>query len=115
MKRRLETLLTHLIEQQATQNARLDKIAALLISQQLLTECIDHRGTPRDAETCAEIVGESFSAGLCLLGELEQRNKNYLYQQQEFFIEETDENYDGGEDSDDDDDEPRSNSLVNSF
>jgi hypothetical protein len=112
MKRRLEDLLTHLIEQQAAQSARLDKLAALLISQQLLTECVDHRGNPRDAETCAEIVGESFSAGLCLLSELEQRNKNYLYQQQEFFIEETDESYDNSED---DDTDPGSGSLVNSF
>jgi hypothetical protein len=112
MKRRLETLLTHLIEQQAAQNARLDKLAALLISQQLLTECIDHRGNTRDAETCAEIVGESFSAGLCLLNELEQRNKNYLYQQQEFFIEELSED---PEDETDDDDESGPNALVSSF
>jgi hypothetical protein len=112
MKRRLETLLTHLIEQQAAQNARLDKLAALLISQQLLTECIDHHGNARDAETCAEIVGESFSAGLCLLSELEQRNKNYLYQQQEFFIEELSDDQD---DEDDDDDESGPNALVNSF
>ena len=108
MKRRLESLLTHLVEQQAKQNARLDKIAALLLSQQLLTECIDHHGDARDAETCAEIVGDSFSASLCLLGELEQRNKNYLYQQQEFFIEEE-------EDDDDDDEELGPNALVNSF
>lgn len=106
MRRRLETLLNTLIQLQAQQNAKLDRLAALLISQQLLTECVDHHGNPRDAETCAELVGDSFSAGLCLMGELEQRNRDYLYQQQEFFID--------NEDSDDDDDTD-TNNLVNSF
>jgi hypothetical protein len=79
-----------MLEAQLQQNAKLDKLAALLLSQQLLTECIDHHGHVRDADTCAEIVAESFSAGLCLLGELEQRNKQYLYQMSEFFLEEND-------------------------
>lgn len=83
----IKALLTKLVELQTQQSAKLDKIAALLLSNQLLTECIDHNGKPRDADTAAEIVSESFSAGLCLLGELEQRNKQYLYQMQEFFIE----------------------------
>jgi hypothetical protein len=92
------------------QNAKLDKLSALLISQQLLTECIDHHGNARDAETCAEIVGESFSAGLYLLNELEQRTRNYQYQQQEFFID------DDNHEEDDDDDTPSGpNALVNSF
>jgi len=112
MKRRLDSLLEHLIELQVMQNAKLDRLSALLISQQLLTECIDHHGNARDAETCAEIVGESFSAGLYLLNELEQRNKNYLYQQQEFFIDNED-----NDNNDDDDDYTQSgpNALVNSF
>lgn len=109
MKRRLDSLLEHLIEQQAVQNAKLDRLSALLVSQQLLTECIDHHGNARDAEICAEIVGESFSAGLYLLNELDQRNKNYLYQQQEFFID------DNNNDDDDDDTQSGSNALVNSF
>ena len=83
----IKALLTKLVELQTQQSAKLDKIAALLLSNQLLTECIDQNGKPRDADTAAEIVSESFSAGLCLLGELEQRNKQYLYQMQEFFIE----------------------------
>ena len=111
MKRRLESLLDLLIEQQALQNAKLDKLSALLISQKLLTECIDHHGNARDAESCAEIVGESFSAGLYLLNELEQRNRNYQYQQQEFFIDDDKHN----EDDDDDDNAPGPNALVNSF
>jgi len=110
MKRRLESLLDLLVEQQALQNAKLDKLSALLISQQLLTECIDHHGNARDAETCAEIVGESFSAGLYLLNELEQRTRNYQYQQQEFFIDD-----DNHEEDDDDDTSSGPNALVNSF
>jgi hypothetical protein len=110
MKRRLESLLDLLIEQQALQNAKLDKLSALLISQQLLTECIDHHGNARDAETCAEIVGESFSAGLYLLNELEQRTRNYQYQQQEFFIDD-----DNHEEDNDDDTSSGPNALVNSF
>lgn len=109
MRRRLETLLNTLIQLQAQQNAKLDRLAALLISQQLLTECVDHHGNPRDAETCAELVGDSFSAGLCLMGELEQRNRDYLYQQQEFFIDNED------SDDNDDDDDTDANNLVNSF
>ena len=80
--------LNKLIELQVQQNAKLDKIAALLLSQQLLTECVDHSGKTREADAAAELVAESFSAGLCLLNELENRNKQYLYQMQEFFIEE---------------------------
>tara|TARA_B100000902_G_scaffold209811_1_gene199650 strand:- start:981 stop:1289 length:309 start_codon:yes stop_codon:yes gene_type:complete len=79
-------LLSKLVDIQVEQSNKLDKIAALLLSNQLLTECIDHNGKPRDADTAAEIVSESFSAGLCLLGELENRNKQYLYQMQEFFL-----------------------------
>ena len=86
MASKIEAILSKLVEIQVQQNAKLDKLAALLLSQQLLTECIDHNGHVRDADTCAELVSESFSAGLCLLGELEQRNKQYLYQMSEFFI-----------------------------
>ena len=82
----LKELLSKLVDLQVEQSKKLDKIAALLLSNQLLTECIDHNGQARDADTAGEIVSESFSAGLCLLGELENRNKQYLYQLQEFFL-----------------------------
>tara|TARA_R100001443_G_scaffold114685_1_gene131029 strand:+ start:763 stop:1074 length:312 start_codon:yes stop_codon:yes gene_type:complete len=80
-------LLKQLVELQVQQNNKLDRIAALLLSQQLLQECVDPLGKPREPDVAGEIVSESFSAGLCLLGELENRNKQYLYQMQEFFIE----------------------------
>ena len=82
----IKQLLNKLVELQIQQNNKLDKIAALLLANQLLTECVDNHGKPRDADTAAEVVAESFSAGLCLLGELENRNKQYLYQVQEFFV-----------------------------
>ena len=109
MASKLQKLLEKIIELQLQQNAKLDRLAAISISQQLLTECVDMHGNARDAETCAEIVAESFSAGLCLLGELEQRNKAYLYQMQEFFIDEPDDL------EDDEDDEDTPPDLVNSF
>lgn len=88
MKGRLQLLLTQYIEEQQKTNKALEKIAALLISNQLLQECIDHTGKPREADVVAELVADSFSAGLCLLNELEQRNKEYDYQKSEFFVDE---------------------------
>ena len=88
MKGRLQLLLTQYIEEQQKTNKALEKIAALLISNQLLQECVDHRGDSREADVVAEIVVNSFSAGLCLLNELEQRNKEFDYQKSEFFVEE---------------------------
>jgi len=86
VKGRLQLLLTQYIEEQQKTNKALEKIAALLISNQLLQECIDHAGEPREADVVAELVADSFSAGLCLLNELEQRNKEYDYQKSEFFV-----------------------------
>lgn len=88
MKGRLQLLLTQYIEEQQKTNKALEQIAALLISNQLLQECVDHVGKPREADVVAELVADSFSAGLCLLNELEQRNKEYDYQKSEFFIDE---------------------------
>ena len=86
MKGRLQLLLTQYIEEQQKTNKALEKIAELLISHQLLQECIDHAGQPREADVVAELVADSFSAGLCLLNELEQRNKEFDYQKSEFFV-----------------------------
>ena len=88
MKGRLQLLLTQYIEEQQKTNKALERIAALLISNQLLQECIDHANKPREADVVAELVADSYSAGLCLLNELEQRNKEYDYQKSEFFVDE---------------------------
>lgn len=94
MSKRLFKQLDTLIELQKEQNIRLDKISALLVGQQLLTECVDYQGNVRTPEDCADITIESFSAALCLMSELEQRNRDYQYQKQEFFLDDEDEDED---------------------
>lgn len=94
MNKRLPTLLNQLIELQKEQIRQLDKITALLVGQQLLTECVDYQGNARSPEDCAEITIEGFSAALCLMTELDQRNREYQYQKSEFFIDEEDEDDD---------------------
>jgi len=99
VKGRLQLLLTEYLQAQQETNKKLDVIAALLISNQLLQECIDHSGQPREADTVAEIVSDSYSASLCLLSELDQRNKEYEYQKSEFFVEDTSSEDSNGEGS----------------
>ena len=85
---RLQLLLTQWIETQQETNKKLDTIASLLISHQILQECVDHAGQAREADETAELVADSFSAGRCLLSELDQRNRDFEYQKSEFFIDE---------------------------
>lgn len=108
MSKRLFKRLDQLIELQKEQNIRLDKITALLVGQQLLTECVDYQGQPRAPEECADITIEGFSAALCLMSELDQRNRDYQYQKQEFFLDDNDED-------DEDDDEDEGNFISSSF
>ena len=98
MSKRLFKRLDQLIELQIEHNRQLDKITALLVGQQLLTECVDYQGNARSPEDCAEITVEGFSAALCLMSELDQRNRDYQYQKSEFFL-----NDDEGDDDDDED------------
>jgi hypothetical protein len=104
VSKRLTSILEQLVELQKEQNSKLDKITALLVGQQLLTECVDYQNQPRTPEECAEITIESFSAALCLMGELDQRNREYQYQKQEFFI-----------NDEEDDDEEEINEISDSF
>lgn len=106
MSKRLFKRLDQLIELQKKQNRQLDKITALLVGQQLLTECVDYQGNARSPEDCADITIEGFSAALCLMGELDQRNREYQYQKSEFFLNEED---------DDDDDEDGETVVTSSF
>lgn len=80
--------LNKLIELHTQQNNKLDRITAILVGDQLLTECVDHQGSQRTPEECVDIVGEGYSAALCMLETLDQKDKEYQYQKQEFFIEE---------------------------
>jgi hypothetical protein len=98
VSKRLFKRLDQLIELQIEHNRQLDKITALLVGQQLLTECVDYQGNARSPEDCADITVEGFSAALCLMSELDQRNRDYQYQKSEFFL-----NDDEGDDDDDED------------
>jgi hypothetical protein len=99
--------LDQLIELQIEHNRQLDKITALLVGQQLLTECVDYQGNARSPEDCAEITVEGFSAALCLMSELDQRNRDYQYQKSEFFL--------NDDEDDDDDDEDEGKFASSSF
>lgn len=90
MSTKLSQALDQLIALQKEQSLKLDRITALLVSTQLLTECVDYDGKPRGSEECAEITLEGFSAALCLMSELDQRNREYQYQKQEFFVDDED-------------------------
>lgn len=94
MSKRLYSALDQLIALQKEQNLKLDQITALLVSTQLLTECVDYQGNTRTPEECADITVEGFSAALCLMSELDQRNRDYQYQKQEFFIDDEDDEED---------------------
>ena len=106
MSKHLFKRLDQLIELQIEHNRQLDKITALLVGQQLLTECVDYQGNARSPEDCAEITVEGFSAALCLMSELDQRNRDYQYQKSEFFL---------NDDEDDDDDEDEDKFASSSF
>ena len=87
MSKRLFDALEEIGTQLKETNLKLEKITALITAQQLLTECVAPDGSTRSAEECAEITTEAYSAALCLMGDLEQRDKEYAYQKSEFFIE----------------------------
>jgi len=92
-------------------NEKLDRVIALLVSAQLLEECVSPEGEIRDAQQCAEIVVESYSAGLCLTEELTTRTRDIEYQKSEFFVYE-DEDEDEEDDDSDEDDGPENPGLF---
>ena len=87
-------------------NELLEKLNALLISNQLLEECVSPEGEVRTPSECAEIVSESYMAGLCLSEDLKARAKEFEYTKSEFFIEQDGSEDDESEDNEDDDDTP---------
>lgn len=102
---KFERFQKQVLESLERNNAKLEKICALLVSNQLLLECISPEGTPRKADECAEIVTESFCAGMCLSEELNARGREFEYHKSEFFIEEEDEEDEEVDEDDGDDDE----------
>ena len=89
-----------------SQSAKLDKICSLLISNQLLQECVSPEGEARSAVDCAEIVMESYCAGMCLSEDLNERSKEFEYQKSEFFLDDEDDEEDTEEDDEDEDEPP---------
>lgn len=113
MSDQLQKAIEQLVALQKEQILKLEKIATVLISTQLLTECVDHQGDARTGEDCATITLDGFSAALCLMSDLDQRNRDYKYQEQEFFVDDDDDDTD--ENNDDDEDDNEKNTVLSSF
>lgn len=97
---KVEKLHRELLEKLSETNRALDRIASLLVSTQLLQECVSPEGEARSAEDCAEIVVESFNAGMCLQEQMVGIQKDFKYHVDEFYISDKDE-----EDEDEEEDE----------
>lgn len=83
---RLIKLQENLLETANAINIKLEKICAMLVSDQILQETISPEGEIRSALQCGEIVKESFKAGLCLSKDLDGDHKNFQYSVSEFFV-----------------------------
>ena len=109
------------LEKLTETNKLLEKVCAIMVSDQLLQECVSPSGEARTAEECAEIVNESFCAGMCLSEELDSHAQNFSYQKSEFFIDTEDndiedtsdaEGNDSDEEDDDEENPPQAFSIV---
>lgn len=114
-KEKFDKFQRDVVAQLAETNRLLEKVCALLVSDQLLQECVSPSGDARTATECAEIVNESFCAGMCLSEELNSHAQSFSYQKSEFFIdgdeeEDEDEVLDDEEEEDDDEDDGGSTS-----
>ena len=104
------------LEQLEQTNRLLEKVCALLVSDQLLQECVSPGGEARTAVECAEIVNESFCAGMCLSEELNSHAQSFSYQKSEFFIDGDGEEDEGeilDDEEEEDDDEDNGGSTSN--
>lgn len=107
--RNLAAFQQAMLQMMTETNEKLDKICALLVSNQLLQECVSPEGKVRTAEECADIVNESYCAGMCLSDELTDHRKKFDYQKSEFFLDEDEDELQEDsdeEDEDSDDNEP---------
>lgn len=93
------------LDQLTKTNTLLEKITALLVSEQLLQECVSPEGTARSASECAEIITDSYCAGLCLAEELSSHNRVFDYQKSEFFLDSDEEEEESDESDEDDEDD----------
>lgn len=106
---KLEQFQKNILDHLVATNAKLDKICSLLVSNQLLQECVSPEGEARSAVDCAEIVMESYCAGMCLSEDLNERSKEFEYQKSEFFIDDEEEDDEEDDEEDEDDNEPPAN------
>jgi hypothetical protein len=112
MSDQLQKAIEQLVALQKEQILKLEKIATVLVSTQLLTECVDHQGDARTGEDCATITLDGFSAALCLMSDLDQRNRDYKFQEQEFFV---DDDEDADDNDEDDEGDNEKNTVLSSF
>jgi hypothetical protein len=104
---RIIKLQENILESLNAVNIKLEKICATMISDQILQETVSPDGDVRSPEQCAEIIKESFNAGLCLSKDLDSDHKNFQYSVSEFFIE--------GEDDDSEDEPPKPMNVSSIF
>ena len=111
MTTRIEKLIKlqeNLVESLNKINVKLEKICAVMISDQILQETVSPEGEVRSAKQCGEIIKESFNAGLCLAKDLDADHKNFQYSVSEFFL-------DDDEDDDSEDEPPRAANISSTF
>jgi len=94
---------------------RVEKLIAVHLSTQLLTECIAPDGSTRTADDVAELVTESFCGALCISQELNTHQKGFDYQVSEFYLEEEEDEEEYEEDDDDEDFIPPTKSPMGKF
>lgn len=105
-------LQNHLLEKMIKEQR---KTNSLLVSQQLLTECVGNDGSTRTAEEVADICGESFCAAMCLSEEMSEKQVEFEYQLHEFYIDGENDEEENDESNDDDDGGNRVKSGMRSF
>ena len=106
------SLQNHLLERMIKEQR---KTNSLLVSQQLLTECVGNDGSARNAEEVADICGESFCAAMCLSQEMTEKQTEFEYQLEEFYVDDDSDEEDENESEDDGDGGSRVNSGMKSF
>jgi DNA-binding FrmR family transcriptional regulator len=63
MSRRIEEFQRQILEQMAATNAKLDKLAAVLLSSQLLEECVSREGNYELPKSARTLLGKVFALG----------------------------------------------------
>lgn len=102
MTTRIEKLIKNqenIVESLNNLNTKLEKLCALFVSDQILEEAVSIEGEVRSPAECAEIIKNSFGAGLCLSKDLDSDHRSFQYSVSEFFIDDDDDSEDKKRDS----------------